>query len=245
MGDTISSILSTKEQDELRALSSLVRKMRIQNLYNDFIIINPCEIDEIRQRILAPCHCIGERGPGEFALDLIGWYTPDLSYPVLWSKAVPAHWAANLRGETVERGKWFCLQSWRRFKLTMEEVFPNQEVEDVLDGAMKSCWQRNVIDEIGRGWLYYPLREGYHTLWFHLSSGCGWLHPVATCAAEAQSGMDVSCRECAKPRRNYAKKVEQVDELTSRPKDEFQRFMDGCEKSIERIQELSDQWPPP
>jgi hypothetical protein len=93
--ENTNSILTPDAHDDLVSLASSVRKMRLQIENNEISTISANEGLKFQYAIITPSTQIHDTHLAEFALDLIGWYTPDLPFPVPWSVTIPAHWGSN------------------------------------------------------------------------------------------------------------------------------------------------------
>jgi hypothetical protein len=113
--------------------------------------IEPQEEDRLQNEIIAPSHRLDFFGLGELALDLIGWYNLNRSYPVPWSVTIPAQWATNPRGLFESDTKYNHIGSFRSFQNTIQCASQNDKVRKFTDQALEGYCGRSEFEPFKKG----------------------------------------------------------------------------------------------
>ncbi|KAH7087564.1 hypothetical protein FB567DRAFT_415455, partial [Paraphoma chrysanthemicola] len=87
------SILSAEERTQLLALSRLVEKVRGQVRRGQKVAVDSKDSECLRELVLDPFDILNKTFCMEpFNLDLLGWYSQPLAWPVCFDETIPGYW---------------------------------------------------------------------------------------------------------------------------------------------------------
>jgi hypothetical protein len=177
------SILSAEERKDLLVLSKLVGKaLRLNNAVSRRRPLPISDKNRLQEAIVGPDEGFqGDIFEG-FALDMIGWYSEPLPYPVPWGKTIPGYWELNdcTDPDLLERygndvPEWAIDQapvhSLRQFKRAIGWAAPNEAVKAVLEKAFEKRLRGDVYQDLDAFESYWVVRKGYRELHAALLDG--------------------------------------------------------------------------